>query len=181
MGSVLVRVSKVLADATEVRVGFLEGSTEADGTSIPMVAAIQEFGARIEREPGETTIYRSVKKNGEFAKNGKFVKRNKSNFASTHYVGAYVITIPPRPFFRTMIVAKSPGWGKTLGKLLIDGRYSARKALDGMGKVIGDQLQESIRAWTDPPNAPSTIAKKGFNKPLIDSSDMVKSVDHEVT
>jgi hypothetical protein len=28
-----------------VRVGFLEGSTESDGTSMPMVAAIQEFGA----------------------------------------------------------------------------------------------------------------------------------------
>lgn len=28
-----------------VRVGFLEGSTEQDGTSLPMVAAIQEFGA----------------------------------------------------------------------------------------------------------------------------------------
>lgn len=28
-----------------VRVGFLEGSTYPDGTSVPMVAAIQEFGA----------------------------------------------------------------------------------------------------------------------------------------
>lgn len=32
-------------NAKIVRVGFLEGSTEADGTSIPMIAAIQEFGA----------------------------------------------------------------------------------------------------------------------------------------
>ncbi|TAL90908.1 MAG: hypothetical protein EPN62_00800 [Candidimonas sp.] len=30
---------------TEVRVGFLEGSTYPDGTSVPMVAAIQNFGA----------------------------------------------------------------------------------------------------------------------------------------
>jgi hypothetical protein len=29
----------------EVRVGFLEGATYPDGTSVPMVAAIQEFGA----------------------------------------------------------------------------------------------------------------------------------------
>jgi hypothetical protein len=28
-----------------VNIGFKEGSTEADGTSLPMVAAIQEFGA----------------------------------------------------------------------------------------------------------------------------------------
>lgn len=31
--------------ASSVDVGFLEGATEPDGTSIPMIAAIQEFGA----------------------------------------------------------------------------------------------------------------------------------------
>jgi hypothetical protein len=31
--------------STTVRVGFLEGSQESDGTSMPMIAAIQEFGA----------------------------------------------------------------------------------------------------------------------------------------
>ena len=180
MAAVLARIGKSLAGAQEVRVGFLEGSTEGDGTSIPMIAAINEFGSTIQREPGQVTIYRAVKNNGEFAKNGRFVKRAKSNFSSTHYVGAYLITIPPRPFFRTMIAKESPQWGKELGKLLIDGRYNARRALDGMGKVIGDQLQASIRNFSDPPNAPSTVRKKGFNKPLIDTSDMLKSVDHEV-
>lgn len=34
-----------LGEPSETRVGFLEGSTESDGTSLPMVAAIQEFGA----------------------------------------------------------------------------------------------------------------------------------------
>lgn len=34
-----------LGGAKEVRIGFLEGSTESDGTSLPMIAAIQEFGA----------------------------------------------------------------------------------------------------------------------------------------
>jgi len=41
----LKELSEKLTKAATVRIGFLEGSTEPDGTSTPMVAAIQEFGA----------------------------------------------------------------------------------------------------------------------------------------
>ena len=34
-----------LKKATVVRAGFPEGSTEADGTSLPLIAAVQNFGA----------------------------------------------------------------------------------------------------------------------------------------
>lgn len=40
----LRELSQVAKPAT-LRVGFLEGATYPDGTSVPMVAAIQEFGA----------------------------------------------------------------------------------------------------------------------------------------
>jgi hypothetical protein len=39
------KLVKKLTKATTLQVGFLEGSTEADGTSIPMIAAVQEFGS----------------------------------------------------------------------------------------------------------------------------------------
>lgn len=48
-----------------------------------------------------------------------------------------------------------------------------------MGDGIRGQLQTSIRDWTTPPNSPDTIAKKGFNKPLIDTSHMLNSVDYD--
>jgi hypothetical protein len=41
----LEKAANDLAKASQVDVGFLEGATEADGTSIPMIAAIQNFGA----------------------------------------------------------------------------------------------------------------------------------------
>ncbi len=41
----LSRIAGRMSNATVVNVGFKEGATEADGTSIPMIAAIQEFGA----------------------------------------------------------------------------------------------------------------------------------------
>lgn len=43
--TVLSTMARRLGEPSETRVGFLEGSTESDGTSLPMVAAIQEFGA----------------------------------------------------------------------------------------------------------------------------------------
>lgn len=41
----LREIASKLSKGAMLRVGFLEGSTEDDGTSIPMIAAIQEFGA----------------------------------------------------------------------------------------------------------------------------------------
>lgn len=43
--AVLSKMAAKLSQPGTVRIGFLENSTFPDGTSIPMVAAIQEFGA----------------------------------------------------------------------------------------------------------------------------------------
>ena len=39
------QIASAVGRGGTVRVGFLEGATYPDGTSVPMVAAIQEFGA----------------------------------------------------------------------------------------------------------------------------------------
>lgn len=41
----LREIAEKLKDGATLRVGFLEGATYPDGTSVAMVAAIQEFGA----------------------------------------------------------------------------------------------------------------------------------------
>jgi hypothetical protein len=41
----LAAIAEKVSKASAVDVGFLEGATYPDGTSVPMVAAIQEFGA----------------------------------------------------------------------------------------------------------------------------------------
>lgn len=41
----LDEISKKVSKASSVEVGFLEGSTNTEGVSLPMIAAIQEFGA----------------------------------------------------------------------------------------------------------------------------------------
>ncbi len=165
-----------------VRIGFLEGSIYDDGTPVAQIAAINEFGATINREPSSVTIYRIPKSGGGFLRGGKFVKRRlKSAVASTHAVGAYSITIPPRPFFRNMIKAKAPTWGDDIAKVLKASTYNVERTLKNMGELISGQLRQSIRDTNSPPNAPSTIARKKAAKPLVDTRFMFNQVDYETS
>lgn len=132
----LDKIAKRMGDG-EVSVGFMEGATYPDGTSVAGVAFWDEFG---------------IPSHGQ----------------------------PPRPFFRNMIAKESPGWGRKLAGALKFTNYDGNKALGIMGADIKGALQQSINDFTTPGLAPSTIAAKGFAKPLIDSSHMLNSVDFEV-
>jgi hypothetical protein len=136
--SYLEELAGNLAKGGELKVGFLEGSTYPDGTtSVPYVAAIQEFGS-----PAEN--------------------------------------IPPRPYFRNMIAENAPMWGDDIAKVLKATNYDGNQTLSLMGERINGQLQDSIRNTNDPRNAASTIAKKGFDNPLIDSGHLLSSSSYEV-
>ncbi len=87
---------------------------------------------------------------------------------------------PPRPFFRRMIAKESPHWGKDLGKFLKKHNFDAISALKDMGEEIHGELVESIQELVDPPLAPSTIARKGFDKPLIETGRMWQNITSEV-
>lgn len=89
-------------------------------------------------------------------------------------------TAPQRPFFRHMIAAKKSGWGVAFGRIAQSSGYNFERTLALMGEGIKDQLTQSIVDFDSPPNAPATIAKKGFNKPLIDTSQMQRATGYEV-
>lgn len=126
-----------LAAPAMVRVGFLEGATYPDGTSVALVAAVQNFGSMARG-------------------------------------------IPPRPFFSNMIRDKSPDWGDKLANIMRLNGYDARRSLELMGQGIAGQLRQSIVDTNAPPLSEKTIARKGFEKPLIDTGVMLQAVDSEV-
>jgi hypothetical protein len=88
--------------------------------------------------------------------------------------------IPPRPFFRHMIAAHKGEWPDAAKQLLVDNNYDSTRTLQKMGEGIKGQLQQSIVDTNSPPLAPTTIAAKGFDKPLIDTGQMINSVDYRV-
>lgn len=89
--------------------------------------------------------------------------------------------IPARPFMST-------SWDENVQKAytLLDKLYdkvlqektNVKQALALVGEWFSDKVKKKIREIDLPPNAPSTIAKKGSSKPLIDTGQMINSVTH---
>lgn len=123
-----------------VRIGFLEGSTDTQGMSLPLKAALNEFG----------------------------------------HQNANGSVVPPRPFMRNMVAAKADEWPDAIAGLLKATNYDVDKTLTKTGEGVAKQLRESILDLWDPPLSPVTIAKKGHDKPLILSGDMLNGVSFEV-
>lgn len=95
--------------------------------------------------------------------------------------GAPGVGIPPRPFFRNMVRDKSPEWPKAVENLLKANNYDVEKTLRLTGEAIKGQLQQSIIDTNAPPLKPATVKRKGHSKPLVDTAQMLNSVDYEVS
>ena len=88
---------------------------------------------------------------------------------------------PPRPFFRQMISNESPAWGPKMAGLAKGTNYDGPRVFALMGEDVKGALQQSINDFTTPELAESTKARKGFDKPLIDTGHMINSISYEVT
>ena len=60
------------------------------------------------------------------------------------------------------------------------GKLTAFDVLDKLGRVAAMNMKEQITNTNYPPNAPSTIARKGFNAPLRDTFYMRDTVQNAV-
>ncbi|NWC11933.1 hypothetical protein HX776_24405 [Pseudomonas agarici] len=175
----LDNIAKNLTKGDALKVGFLENATYPDGTPVAMVAAVNEFGGTIEiPERTQDLHFKYNDRTDEISH--RFARKDKSNFVQTVTIPAHKITVPPRPYFRNMITAKSPAWGSEMSRLMRANEYDAGVTLAQMGERIKGQLQQSIVDLKDPPNKASTLRQKAGSNPLVDTGHMLNSVDYEV-
>jgi hypothetical protein len=90
--------------------------------------------------------------------------------------------IPQRPFLRgTMIIHKHAYRRalRTIAKKGIAGENIV-KLLNQLAVVAVGDVKEAILDLQTPPNAPSTIARKDSENPLIDTGLMMQSVTYEL-
>ena len=85
--------------------------------------------------------------------------------------------IPERPFFRRAISQMKT----ELAQSFLRNANQQTRGLDQgqliqIGIEMAQKLEDSIREFKDPANAPSTVARKGFDDPLIDTKRMVNSI-----
>ena len=125
-------------------------------------------------------IYKELKKQHAKIEVGFFEGEKYPNGKSVAEVAAFNEfgggKVPPRPFMRTCVERRKNIWKKLVRDELAKNE-DARVTLALLGNRMVEDLKDYIKIWTYPPNAPSTIAKKGFNDPLVETGRMMNSVD----
>lgn len=172
-----------LNNATSVEIGWNKDATysaDKGGLPVAQIAATNEYGGTITIPEHEVFVYRQVDKSGEFAHSGRFVKQTASNFQTSHIVPEHTVTIPARPFFRGMIAKERAYVGSDMAHALREADYNMARALGLMGEEYTGKLQEAIIEFDSPANAPSTIARKGFDDPLVESGTMLRTANYTV-
>jgi|SRR5690625_3321581 len=85
--------------------------------------------------------------------------------AEVGYVNEYgTDVIPSRPFFRSTVSKNRRTLPRMAASLINE--HDTETALRLIGEHMVGALADSVQTWSEPPNAPSTIAQKGYNAPL---------------
>lgn len=88
-------------------------------------------------------------------------------------------TSPVRAFFRTTVSENKRNWVLSVQNLMKI-HNDPKRVMGLIGVHMQEQIVQSINTWSDPPNSAYTIAKKGFDKPLVERGIMMRSIKSEV-
>lgn len=92
--------------------------------------------------------------------------------------------VPERSVIRATIDGDRAEIAEIAGRLqqgVLLGKLDKVQALKLLGEKIVALMRKRILAGIDPPNAPSTIAAKGSDKPWIDTSQVMKALSYLVS
>lgn len=87
--------------------------------------------------------------------------------------------IPARPFMRPAVADHGGEWIDLMArgaKAAVDGRYTPEQVLEAVTMKAAGDVAKKISAVTAPPLSPVTVKRKGFDKPLVDTGQMLQSV-----
>ena len=112
------------------------------------------------------------------AEDGERDEGGNVEIATFHEFG---LGVPERSFLRTTMDERRGDIARLMTKALNRvGSISAKDALSILGQFVENAVKAKITSLNEPPNAPSTIAKKGSSNPLVDTGQMKNSVTHRV-
>ena len=137
--------------------------------------ALRRLAERLQR--GDTQVLVGVPTGAGSYEDGLTI----ATVAAVNEFGSADGKIPARPFLHPAIQEGAPMFRRIAELRLPDviaGKENLLKALHQMGTLGVSLVQEKITDIRTPPNAPSTIAKKGSRKPLIDTGALRQSIDY---
>lgn len=100
-----------------------------------------------------------------------------------HEFGAPAAGIPRRSFLRGYLDEHQDEAVDLLtraARAVVTRGVEPEQALELVGASMVGEIQGRISAGIDPPNAPSTIARKGSSTPLISTGQLRSSITHKV-
>lgn len=172
----LDREIKKLASDKTVLVGIHEdaGSTDDGDLTMAQLGAIQHFGADINHPGGTSYGYKTQKD----AKEGKvrFLGKGKG-YMELGVTKPHKITIPPRPWLDVGVQSGTQDYLEVIQNHSDD----IDNALEIIGQIAVGKVQDYMTNLSAPPNAKSTVAKKGSSNPLIDTGALRQSVTYSIT
>jgi len=175
-------------EGKRVEAGWFEsdryiGEGGEPGVRVSEIARLNEYGGTINHPGGTKYITDAIvmrRREARFV-GTRFVS---NEFEGEHKVTApHVITIPARPFMRlahTTFRAAIRDLQVRLARKIVDGQITPEQALGQIGEAMVGHIMKSIKTGPWIRNAPSTVSRKGFDKPLIDTSHMFQTVNSKV-
>lgn len=91
--------------------------------------------------------------------------------------------IPERSFCRAYVDENREqirAWLRALVARVFAGAITVRQAFEQLGARVAAGMQARISAGIDPPNAPSTVERKGSSTPLVDTGQLRASITYLV-
>lgn len=95
-----------------------------------------------------------------------------------------VVSTPSRSFIRAWFDEEESAIREQLVRLMQDvlrGRRKKEQILEQLAQWCVGRIQQRIAEGTPPPNAPSTVKRKGSSTPLIDKGILRSSISYRVT
>lgn len=162
-----------------VTVGIHEeaGDVESGDLTMASLGAINEFGADI-NHPGGTS-YGYASKAAADRDEVRFLRTGKG-YMELGVTQAHTINIPARPWLEPGVASATPEVLLTIRDGM-DAGQSMDQILEAVGVVAAGKVKVYMTDLKTPPNAASTIRKKGSSNPLIDTGAMRQSVTHQVS
>lgn len=162
-----------------VTVGIHEeaGDVESGDLTMAGLGAMLNFGATI-KHPGGTS-YGYASKAAADRDEVRFLKKG-AGYMELGVTQPHNIDIPAREWLEPGVMKATP---EVL--LTIQDGMEAGQSMDQILETVGVVAAAAVKVYmTDlktPPNAASTIRKKGSNNPLIDEGHLRSSVTHKVS
>jgi hypothetical protein len=142
---------------------------------------------QFEVNAGEAAVFIGYLRSSGFYKNKANRKKGEkakpitmAQLAAIQVYGTTDGRIPPRDFMNGAIERHGKEIEKMVKKLsamIVLGKMDSKRALGIIGQFVKDKMVATIDEGGFKPNAPSTVARKGSSKPLVDTGQLRGAID----